>query len=269
MSPDRKRLLFFTGPTDRRDLWVQDLERDTPTKLTFDGKAGLAAAWSPDGKHVIYSSEGKIWWIRSDGGGQPQMVLDAAFPLSISPEGKRLLFRRSVPSGVELVSAAIEERGDLLKVGQPEPFLTTSIGELSAEFSPDGRWVAYPSNEVGTVQVFVRPFPGPGGKWQVSSGGGLMPAWSRSELFYLDATGRIVAVPYTTKGGAFVAGAPRVWWDGPVRRGTAARNYDVTLDGKRIVAVRDASGGAGTKVPGQITVLLNFYDELLRKIPPK
>src|SRR5439155_10499712 len=108
-----------------------------------------------------------------------------------------------------------EDRGGLLKVGQPEPFLTTSV-QADAEFSPDGRWVAYLSNEVGTLQVFVRPFPGPGGKWQISSGGGSMPAWSRSELFYVDATGRIMAVPYTTKGDAFVAGPRRVRWDGPV-----------------------------------------------------
>jgi serine/threonine-protein kinase len=270
VSPDGKRLIFFMGPTDQRDLWVQNLERDTATKLTFDGKSGPSGVWSPDGKHVMYMRQGKAWWIRSDGGGQPQMIMDEAGPESISPDGKRLLFSRLLPSGSELFTAAIEESGDLLEVGQPKPFFTTTPRDSSAEISPDGRWVAYQATEVGgRSELFVRPFSDAGGKWQVSSNGGSMPAWSRSELLYVDGSGRLMAVPYTANGDAFVAGTERMWWDGQIRVANAGRNYDVTRDGKRTVVVQDASAASGAKTPGQITVLLNFYDELLRKIPPK
>jgi Tol biopolymer transport system component len=270
VSPDGKRLIFFMGPTGQRDLWVQNLERDTATKLTFDGKAGPVGIWSPDGKHVMYTSEGKAWWIRSDGSGQPQMVMEDATPESISPNGKRILLSRLLPSGSELLTAAIEESGDLLKVGQPKGFFTRSPADSQAEISPDGRWVAYQATEAGgRPELFVRPFSDAGGKWQASSNGGSMPAWSRSELLYVDRPGRLMAIPYTAKGDAFVAGSERVWWDGQLRRATAGRNYDISLDGKRVVAVQEAYAASGAKTPGQITVLLNFYDELLRKIPPK
>ena len=149
-----------------------------------------------------------------------------------------------------------------------ELFLGTPFVEAFPAFSPDGRWLAYGSNESGTVEVYVRPFPGPGGRWQVSAGGGLFPLWSRDgrELLFQTLDQRVMAVSYTAKGESFAPGKPRVWTETRLRVSGTGSTYDLAPDGKRLAAMV-ADDASGEKLPTHLTFLLNFFDELRRKAP--
>jgi eukaryotic-like serine/threonine-protein kinase len=146
----------------------------------------------------------------------------------------------------------------------------TPFEERDAEVSPDGRWVAYGSNESGQFEVYVRPFPRiDRGRWQVSTGGGMWPLWARRgrELFYLVEPGRMMAVPIQP-GPTFVAGNPQVVFE---RRYFTAggRSYDVSPDGQRFLMIKDASATSDTSTPPQLIVVQNWLEELKRLVPVK
>jgi serine/threonine-protein kinase len=145
-------------------------------------------------------------------------------PDSFSPDGKRLAFHQNGNGGSQDIFTAPGEvdpaRGALgFRLGKAERFLGTPFDEVSPAFSPDGRWLAYESNESGTNEVYVRPFPGPGGRWQISTGGGRLPRWSRDgrELLFETLDWLVMAVSYTAKGGSFAALKPRVWTETRLR----------------------------------------------------
>jgi hypothetical protein len=154
-----------------------------------------------------------------------------------------------------------------VRLGKPELFLGTPFFEWSPAFSPDGRWLVYTSNESGTSEVYVRPFPGPGGKWQISKGGGSTPLWSRDgrELLFQTLDQRVMAVGYNIKGDSFAAGKPRVWSESRLWNAGGMPVYDLAPDGKRLAAIlaSDQTGGE----PTHLTFLLNFFDELRRRAP--
>jgi serine/threonine-protein kinase len=281
-SPDGKRLAFTALGSKGSDVWIYDWERDTPTQLTFTAPGNLEMAWTPDGKHIVFGANSagtaSLWWIRSDGSGEPQKLLEqkntgvGLRPQSFTPDGRRLAYDANVNSGaaVEIWTLPLD-LGDPEhpKPGKPEPFLTTALRQVDATLSPDGKWIAYSSNESGIDDVFVRPFPGPGGKWRVSTGGGKFPAWSRtgSELFYFSlADGRIMVTNYTIQGDSFSAIKPRVWSDRPVLLPHFIRALDLHPDGKRFAvfprpAVEEAKGSL------HVTFLLNFSILLNRPSP--
>jgi eukaryotic-like serine/threonine-protein kinase len=154
------------------------------------------------------------------------------------------------------------------KPGTPEPFLTTAHRQVDAAFSPDGKWLAYSSNESGNDDVFVRPFPGSGGKSRVSTDGGKYPMWSRTarELFYFSlAEGRIMVASYTVEGDSFSAAKPRVWSDRQVLQPNFIRILDLHPDGKRFaVFPRPEIEASSDNV--HVTFMLNFFDELRRRL---
>jgi serine/threonine-protein kinase len=153
------------------------------------------------------------------------------------------------------------------KPGKAEPFLVEpQIVEVDPAFSPDGTFLAYASNESGPNEVFVRPFPGPGGKWKISTAGGKFPAWSRTtrELFFLGGDDRIMVVSYATEGNSFSAGRPRPWSPTQVRRDGVRQNFDVSADGKRVFPRPAAEQAEGSL---HAAFLLNFFDEVRRRIP--
>ena len=156
------------------------------------------------------------------------------------------------------------------KAGKAEPFLRTPAMESRPLFSPDGHWLAYQSNESSQFEVFVRPFPGPGGKWQISTGGGMMPVWSRNgrELFYRTIDSRILVANYTARGDTFQADKPKLWSEKSLPSAGSHSNFDLAPDGKRFAVIL-APGGGEEKPPNHVTFLLNFFDELRRKAPGK
>ena len=176
-SPDGKRLAVEIDEGSNMDLWVYELERETLSRLTFDEEADFVPVWTPDGQRVAFSSnrDGGTWnlyWKRADGTGDAERLTesgDLQLPWSWSPGGKVLaFFERSAETRWDLWTLPMEEdEQGALKPGKPTVFLRTPFIEGRPAFSPDGRWIAYNSNESGRFEVYVRPFPGPGGKWQI------------------------------------------------------------------------------------------------------
>jgi serine/threonine-protein kinase len=155
------------------------------------------------------------------------------------------------------------------KPGEPKPFVNSTFDERSPAFSPDGRWLAYMSNESAGYEVYVRPFPGPGGKWQISTGGGVIPKWSRNgkELFFRTADDKIMVATYTAFGDSFHADKPQLWSPGQFTDLGINSNFDVHPDGKRF-AVLKASGTDQAAAVNKVNFVFNFFDEIGRKVPP-
>ena len=156
-----------------------------------------------------------------------------------------------------------------LRAGKPEVFLQTPADERHPAFSPDGRWMAYTSNESGTFQVYVRAFPDKGGKWQISNSGGGYPVWSRNghELFFGTLDNRIMVAAYTVKGDSFVADKPRMWSEKQLGGTWYVKNFDLAPDGKRIAALMPVETAEAQQSQNHVIFLENFFDELRRKVP--
>jgi WD40-like Beta Propeller Repeat len=170
---------------------------------------------------------------------------------------------------IRFVDGAPWERRTGLQAGKPEVFLQTPAEELYPILSPDGRWLAYSSNESGTAQIYVRAFPDKGGKWQISNSGGAYPMWSRSghELFFESPDQRIMAASYAVKDDSFVADKPRLWSEKQIGGTVGYRNVDLAPDGKRIAAFMPAEAREAQQSQNHVTFLLNFFDELRRRGP--
>jgi Tol biopolymer transport system component len=214
-----------------------------------------------------------LYWIRSDGSGEALRLSDGKLvetPFSFSPDGKRLAFAETGNGGnFDIFTAPIESDTVHVRLGKTELFLGTPSNEIYPAFSPDGRWLAYASNESGPFEVYVRPFPGPGGRWQISEGGGVFPLWSREghELLFETLDNRVMAVSYTTQGDSFAASKPRVWSETRLLNVLGIPVYDLAPDGKRIAAILASDEAGGEKPPTHLTFLLNFFDELRRRAP--
>ncbi len=179
------------------------------------------------------------------------------FPMSWSGDGKVLAFTERKPSAERDIW--VLEQGST----NPSPFLVTPVDESAPAFSPDGHFLAYVSDESGRPEVFVQPYPGPGGRWLISTDGGSDPMWSAGgrEILYRRGDD-IVAVPVQTTP-AFSAGAPQRVFDGRFEASDAARNYDVSGDGRRFVMVRSEE----SELPLQFHAVFNWFAELQRRAP--
>jgi serine/threonine-protein kinase len=277
-SPDG-RMLALDILSGNLDVWVYEWARDTLTRLTFDPADDQVPVWTPDGKRIAFTSSRakgttNLYWQRADGTGEVQRLTespDSQFPSSFDPTGKYLAFHEITPrNSNDLMILPIEgDEKSGWKPGKPSIFLSTPATEVEPMFSPDGRWIAYFANESGQFEVFVRPFPGPGGKWQISTGGGTQVAWSqtRRELFYMAPDNRIMVASYTVERDSFKADKPRLWSE----QGISARRapsiwFDLHPDGERIAAAVP-SGQAEEKLD-KVTFIFNFFDELRRIAPP-
>ena len=279
ISPDGKRLAMDINDGKRSDIWVLDLERDTLSRITFASNTNLYPLWTPDGQRIVYASYEKgilpnLWWIRADGGGDAQRLTEsknAQIPSSWSPDGKILAFFESAPAtAYDAMTMSVdgnEKSG--WKLGQPKPFVNTPFNELLPAFSPDGRWIAYESSESGTYEIYVRPFPGPGGRWQVSAGGGTYPIWSRNgkELFYRAPDLKIMVSAYTGSGDSFRADKPRVWSTGQFASHGAANDFSLAPDGKRFAVFKVPGSDTVPPAITDVNFIFNFVDELRAKVP--
>ena len=278
LSPDGKRLALAINDGKRIDIWVYDLARDTLTRLTFAGN-NLTPIWTPDGQRITYRSLQKgggseLYWTRADGtGGTLPLTHGKArrFPGSWHPDGRLLAFNQVTSASSGIFALAIrgsEKEGWKPEEPQPVPGGSSS-DEEQPSFSPDGRWLAYRSDESGDFEIYVRSYPGPGGKWQISTAGGAVPKWSNngSELLYRTEDNQIMVVTYSTSGDSFHADKPKLWSPGQFSDRLGAVNFDLSPDGKRVVVLRVP---ANENPPiTKITFVFNFFDELHRKAQPQ
>src|SRR6266436_6731694 len=257
LSPDGRKVLTDQTDQDGRnvDVWVLDPARNATTRLTFDPALDSTPVWSPDGKQIVISSNRSLnfrfYLKNADGSGSDEEIADAgndAFnSLDWSRDGKYILARRANT----LWYLTLPDR--VLK-----PFIQAKWVVKGAQFSPDGRWVAYASNESGSMEIYVVPFPSVNGKRQVSSGGGQEPRWRNDgkELFYLSRDSKMMAVPVST-GTSFESGSPVALFQTHRRQPISSQDilsYDVSADGhKFLVATKVDEGDAAP-----LSVLLNW-----------
>jgi len=247
---------------------VYDTERDTLTRLTFEGVQNDSPAWSPDGSRIVVRSNragtGSIFWQMADGSGGVERLSTgiqvADTPGSFSPDGQFVAFFRTDPKTARDIWVLS------LKDQTRSPFLVTPATEGAPRFSPDGHFIAYVSDESGRPEIYVQPFPGPGGKWQISTEGGIEPVWNRNgrELFYRNRN-RMMAVPVTTQP-TFSAGHPSMLFEGEYLASpfpATGVTYDVTADGQRFLMVKETPQASDIK----INVVANWFEELKRLVP--
>ncbi len=256
LSPDGTRLVFDV--TDKGgDIWVRDLARGISSRFTFDGAGARDPLWSPDGRRVVFSSQRKAvdLMVRDAGGTrEPELLLETGedkYAADWSRDGRYLLFG-SAGKDTSWDEWALPLTGSERK---PFPVAHTRFTELFGSFSPDGRYVAYSSNESGVFEVYVQDFPEPHRKWQASVNGGTEPFWSANgrELFYRSADGHVMSVPLRA-GAELTTGVPQPLFQARFGSVVARAHYRPAPDGQRFLVL--APMGRETIPPA--TVLLNW-----------
>ena len=271
LSPDGGRVAvsILDPQTIDSDIWIYDLVRGSLERRTSAG-SNITPVWTPDGKRLIYWSSasiggfgpGTLSTIPADGSGAPTSLLasdpPAYTPSSVSPDGKTLMGQRggSGPNYVWVLPLAEGASPE----AKPRNFLESKFNEGNAQFSPDGHWVAYQSNESGRNEVYVVPYPGPGGKSQVSLGGGIFPQWNRNgrELFFRNGN-KMMAVEVQTSA-TFHALTPKMLFET-----TNTGGFDVSPDGRRFLMVKSAAVPQAQQI--EMRVVLNWFEELRRRVP--
>ena len=285
LSPDGGRVAVDIVD-DERDMqvWLYDRGRDTLSPFTFRG-VNRHAVWTRDGKRIAFMSDREgaqqIFWKLADGSGESERLTQHAptdtadilnIPYSFSPDGRLLASAKVAPStGAEFW---------MVRVGDPSPgpgqdrkserFLQTRAADGGPQLSPDGHWLAYASEESRRREIYVQSYPGPGGKWQISTDGGNEPQWNPNgrELFYRSGN-KMMAVDIRTQDG-FAAGKPRQLFEGnylPAAGGYVRPNYDVSHDGQRFLMLKMVEQEEAPLT--QINVVLNWFEDLKRLVPAK
>jgi serine/threonine-protein kinase len=267
ISPDGRRVAV--GITEQeRQVWLYDVSRGTLTRLTFQGNNNLVPFWTPDGKRIAFTSnkEGQrnLFWQLADGsGGLERLTTSEQLHItgSWSPDGQLLAYSEvNSTTGFDIWVLGLRDR-------KAQPFLQTQFNESTPQFSPDGRWLAYVSDESGRKEIYVQPYPGPGGKWQISTEGGVEPLWNRNgrELFYRSGK-KMMSVEIAMKP-SFSAGTPKMLFEGAYQllSGISTPNYDVSPDGQRFLMLKPVE--LSQAAPTQINVVLNWFEELKQKVP--
>ena len=262
LSPDGRQIALVVRDTTGAHLWVFDIARGTLAKRTFDGADDNFPLWSRDGKFLSFSSGGLLSLIRvrADGSGPAEpLVTEAQLPgakvaSSWSPDGRLL----AIQNGTNVVVRDAE--------GVLHPTLTTGAYEREARFAPDGRWLAYRSDETGRDEVYVQPYPPGNGKWQISNDGGAQPMWAPGgrELFYK--SGNRMMVGAVELGTTFKASTPRVLFEMPLPESTPGdpSRYGVTPEAQRFLVLTTAAEEKGTASTPSIHVVLNYAQALKR-----
>jgi serine/threonine-protein kinase len=265
LSPDGQRLAVTIAGNDGTHIWLYDAARDVFARASFGPNNESWPIWTADGNRLTFQrEEGNIFWQPADGSGEAERLTTGESPLQVpaswSPDGKTLVYTDAPLDGTyDIWLLALE--------GEPRsrPFLQTAFNEAGGTFSPDGRFLAYASDESGRYEVYVRPFPGPGSKWQISSEGGLQPVWARSghEIFYRDAD-KMMAVAVETEP-AFRPAKPALLFEGKFSRPEfPTPRYDISPDARRFVMLQDV-----TSWPPQIHVVQNWFEELKKLVPAR
>ena len=264
LSPDGRRVANAIEDVKKdRDIWVVDLDRGAPARLTFGGYQDFPI-WTPDSRQVVYGERAPkpgVYAVAADGGGKPGLILATETqpaPTSIAPDGRTLLFtvgNRTQVLALDGVRAA----------GEPHPLRDSTAGERLAQISPDGKSVAFISSESGSPEVYLMPFPGPGPKVRVSTGTGNIPRWNRNgrELLFWTAnagTASLMSASIQTSSGTPSAALPTELF-----KMIIGTTWDVAPDGERFLIELTQNTGTGST----FATVTNWFDELRRRAPPK
>src|SRR5262245_3502638 len=262
ISPEIGRAsVAMTGPDGNVDVWVVDAARGTHTRLTTDPNAEGAPVWTPDGKRIAFASArvgaNALHWMPADGSGTAEALTKGTTQIQIAtswlPDGTTLAF---YDSDYDIFT---------VKPGEsPVRLFQTPFREESPAFSPDGRWLAYSSDETGRAEIYVTSYPAPGGKTAISTGGGRSPRWSSNgrELFYRN--GRQMMVVPVAPGPTLRVGTPKLLFEGDYVQelqrglGMGPHNYDVTKDGQRFVMIAPASQSGSEQTQTRMVVVQHF-----------
>jgi tRNA A-37 threonylcarbamoyl transferase component Bud32/WD40 repeat protein len=265
LSPDGRRLAVVIGDNTRVDIWIKQLDRGPLTRLTFDGGGNYNPVWTPDGLSVTYvSNRGgrpEIWTRRADGSGEARRLLDLDEEfreVSWTADGTWLVLRTSATDDIWAIRPGVDSA--------PIPLITSDFEARGPVVSPDGRWLAYHSDESGDEQVYLRPFPDvEQGRWQLSTDGGTFPMWSADGRYlYYGSEGQSLVQLDMTSGPAAASVTARVtmppqneyeWNGGNVM-------YAVAPDGRFIVIERTGKGD----ISGNLVLVQNFFEELKTKV---
>jgi serine/threonine-protein kinase len=256
-SPDGKRVVLRIGE-QADDIWIYELGQGTISRLTFEGDNGYPV-WTPDGRSITFHSsrsEGSrdIYRRAADGSGSAEVFIERDNPvweIAWAPDGRGGVFREiSSEGGLDIYSFTLDSPGE------HQPYVVTPFNERAPVISPDGRWLAYVSNESGQDEVYVRAYPDPSGRWQVSSDGGMEPLWAPSgrELYYRTGD-RLMAVDVTTRG-TFSLGNRRPLFEGNYLMNQNHTNYDVHPASGEFVTIKSQGS------PTELIVVLNWFEEL-------
>jgi Tol biopolymer transport system component len=269
LSPDGKQLAVQINDDGALAIWVYDFARNTLTRLTFGPGISSNPLWTSGGRKIIYntrpaSGSPSFRSKLADGSGKEEIlsakVLDdpGAAPIAASPDGKTLLFATRSASGEQAIDILSLDGSDTV-----QPFLQSAFNLSSPRFSPDGRWVTYMTDESGRREICVQPFPGPGGKWMISTKGGETPRWSHDgrEIFFFTGD-ELMSVDVETQP-AFKAGTPRSLFQAAGYLGYG--NYDVAPDGQHFLMIKQEDISTS---PKELNMILNWSEELKRRAPP-
>ena len=265
-SPDGSRIAFSIRDAGRTDVWIYTVSSGSLDRLTTAGSVNDRVEWSPDGKRVVYRTDRSgvttLWWQAIDGSAPAEQLTPGNTQLPvlegvITPDGKTVVYRVDTPTQLrDILSVPV--------VGEKTvtPVLATAADELSPRISPDGKWMAYVSAESDQDEVYVRPFPGAGGRVLVSVGGGREPIWSRdgrsiiyrSGEAYVSAAITLSSPPMVTKRDTVLTGAYTSWRFHPA--------YDIAPDGKHLLVLEPSLKDV------RMTVVLNWASALAARLGP-
>jgi eukaryotic-like serine/threonine-protein kinase len=277
LSPDGTRVALDIRDQDR-DIWILNFANQSLTRLTFDPAQDAFPVWTRDSRRVMFYStrDGmpSLYWQSADGTGSASLLVEdpaVRVPVSSSPNGKLLLVNE-MGAQPNLLMLPLGDRAGLSAPTTLLPLLQTPAAEANGEISPDGRWLAYQSNDAGRDEIYVRPFPDiNGGRWQLSTTGGRTPVWSRTgdELFFRSPDGAIMGV-HVEAAESWRAAQPTQLVRPGYFQGSSAfpRQFEVSPDGRRFLVIKDSTQAAGQS-PNQIAVVLNWLEDLKRLTPTK
>jgi len=275
LSPDGTRLASSVLDGSNADIWIHDLERNTSRRLTFDPALDTRPVWTPDGERIVFGSdragEYGLYWRAADGTGSAERLttgINDQRPEAFSPDGSLLLYREEVPSDIysDLYALSTDDLSS-------EPLLVTEFDEDESAVSPDGNWITYVSNESGQRETWVAPFPNfAESKWQITTDGGIEPAWGRdgNELIYLIVRGTdvsVMAVDIETDP-TISWGNSRTLFEGNYHFfGPGFPAYAVSPDGERFLMKKEVEFAGADAAPPRIVIVENWLEELERLVP--
>jgi Tol biopolymer transport system component len=269
ISPDGSKVALDTRDASGADIWVWDLAGRALTRVTFG--TSVYPVWTRDSRRLVHTTfdearVGRLFLRAPDGSTGSERLTEgpnSRYASSVTHDGSRMLFREEAgETGLDIGMVS------LLGDRTIETVIKTPANELNPEISPDGRWLAYESNQSGEDEIYVRPFPDVNAAfWQVSTTGGRQPAWSPkgNELFYRSADGAIMAVPVALEP-RFTAGQAVRVVDGSYATGGPYRSYDVAADGNRFLMIK-READASRRSSAEIVVVQNWFEELRRLVP--